>query len=321
MAERLSRAANRRLAPLNGVTVPVLQDHGGYIAEFDIGHPPQRAQAIVDPMTDLVWTQSSTCRPNCFAQNLGFFNFSLSYTDYPVPCDHSMCAAGYETKPCMGSGDDNDEGTCPVRATNFEYVAAGVLRTDIFMFGEPRVNAYVNITFGCVSQTNFGNLDGASGFLGLGRGALSFVSQVGGNRFSYCLTRLSDDLDPSTLFVGSSAGLGGDGPVTSVPFVESPDEEPFSSLYYLPMSGIEFAGWVFIPLRAFRIRQVAPGLWTGGVVISTTIPVTFLVDEAYRILSQRVSEHLGSNLVPAPVDSGLEFCVAAEDQWRRTKKN
>jgi hypothetical protein len=307
--------ANATMLPSSrGITAPILEAQDGweYIAEFDIGSPPQRVQAIVDPMSDLVWTQTGTCRPKCFAQELDYYNVSRSFTGHPVPCDHSTCAAGYETKPCMGGGGggDNEGGACQVREIFYHDGVAGVLRTDIFTFGAARVN----ITFGCLSKTNAASyFGGASGVLGLGRGAFSMASQVGGNRFSYCLTRFGYNVDSSALFVGSSAGLGGDSPVTSFPFAESPRDAPFSSFYYMPLAMIGFGGWLSVPMGAFRIRQVAPGVWTGGVIVDTSTPFLYLVEAAHRALRQRVSWQLGNSLVTPPVNAGLEFCVARED--------
>ncbi|CAM0905210.1 unnamed protein product [Alopecurus aequalis] len=282
MAERLSRAVERThrgLAAFSGVSAPVkAYGYGGdYITSYAIGDPPQGVVAIVDSMSDLIWTQSSTCSPKCSPEQLHYYNTSRSRTDHPVPCDHSMCAAGYETQPCMGgSGGNDDTGTCPVRATSYGEVA---------------------------------------GVLGLGRGALSLVSQVGARRFSYCLTRFTDDVDSSPLFVGSSAGLSGDAPVTTMSFVVNPPDEPFSTFYYLPLGLMGFEGREAVlplPMDAFGIVRRKGVEWAGGVVIGTNSAVTYLIDVAYRALTHELSWLLGSSLVQSPVD-GLEICVARED--------
>ncbi|XP_051229107.1 aspartic proteinase nepenthesin-1-like [Lolium perenne] len=304
-AEHFRRAGSRAQLRLESlvVTAPLTLGDGDYIAQFTIGS--LKVHAMVDTMTNLVWTQCKTCRPHCFQQELDFYDLSMSTTGEAVYCNDSLCAAGYETQPC--TGHHGRAGACAVRTTSdFAVDIAGVLLTEEFTFGSTEAK----IAFGCITETNnvMGlHLHGASGVLGLGKGALSLVSQVGGNRFSYCLTR--DHVQSSSLFVGPSAGLHGDAPFESAPLsLNPPINEPFHS-YYLPLATVTVGEPDLddIPFEALNLQ--------GGLIIDISYPFMLLVDVAYQEVRQVMSRKLGSSLVPSPVD-WLELCVAHSDVRR-----
>jgi hypothetical protein len=194
----------------------------------------------------------------------------------------------------------------------------GDLGTDVFIFGGEEAN----ITFGRVSDIHSDpgswNLAGASGVMGLGRGPLSLVSQLGATKFSYCLTSLffsGNATSQGHLFVGSSAGLrGGGAPATSVPFVANPTEEPYSSFYYLPLVGISLGSTrLDIPASAFEVRRASPGVSTGGTVIDLSTQFTFLVDVAFNALGQELERQLGNRLLPLEDHVGFSYCVDSLD--------
>ncbi|RLN27554.1 aspartic proteinase nepenthesin-1-like [Panicum miliaceum] len=305
--ERMRRAAartHRRLASMGGVTAPVRWGGASqYIAEYLIGDPPQRAEAIIDTGSNLVWTQCSLCRPaGCFRQSLPYYN---------------PCALGFETR-CARDGR-----ACAVDTGYGGGDISGVLGTEEFTFQSETVS----LAFGLVR----GFLNGASGIIGLGRGALSLVSQLGDTRFAYCLTpylrdvRVSlcvgselagaeedsaspakfptrDTISPSHLFVGAPAGLdasGGAPPFTTVPFAENPREAPFNTFYYLPLVGVSVGdARLAVPASAFALRQVARGVWAGGALIDSGAPFTLFVDAAYRAVRAELARQLGGRVVP-----------------------
>ncbi|KAL6847352.1 hypothetical protein ACP4OV_023205 [Aristida adscensionis] len=282
LEERARTRTRRRMASTGGVAAPVhwAWARTQYIAEYLIGDPPQAAEAIVDTGSNLVWTQCSACAPFCLAQNLPYYDHSRSRAAaVPAPCGAAACALGGESR-CAGDGR-----TCAVVTSYGFGDVAGVLGTEAFTFGS---GEKVTLAFGCVTAARLSpeSLAGASGILGLGRGALSLPSQLGAAKFAYCLTRYFSDgnFSQSHLFVGASAGLIAGSPATAVPFVESPKEGPFNGFYYLPLAGITVGdAKLAVPAAAFGLRQVAPGKWAGTVIDSGT-PFTSLVDVAYRAL-------------------------------------
>ncbi|CAN6343402.1 unnamed protein product [Urochloa humidicola] len=320
ITERMRRATertHRRLASMgNVVTAPVHWSETQYIAEYLIGNPPQRAEAIIDTGSNLIWTQCSACRltsTGCFTQNLTFYDPSLSRTAQPVPCNGTACALGSETR-CARADAKN----CAVVTAYGAGAISGVLGTEAFAFG-PSVNKYTNVTrlaFGCITATAItpGSLDGASGIIGLGRGKLSLVSQLGETKFSYCLTPyFSDAANTSRLFVGASAvAIAGGAAATAVPFVKNPTDDLFGTFYFLPLAGITVGTVKLdIPAEAFGLRQVSPGQWAGTLIDSGS-PFTSLVDVAYRAMRDELARQLGGSVVPPPSGAeGLDLCVDA----------
>ncbi|KAM0889692.1 hypothetical protein ACQ4PT_027530 [Festuca glaucescens] len=85
MASTRQRMASIAAADLNA---PVHWNTTQYIAEYLIGTPPQRAEALIDTGSDLIWKQCSTClQGSCVKQGLPFYNASKSDTFHPVPCN------------------------------------------------------------------------------------------------------------------------------------------------------------------------------------------------------------------------------------------
>ncbi|CAN6338650.1 unnamed protein product [Urochloa humidicola] len=323
VSERMRRATertHRRLASMGAaaVTAPVHWSETQYIAEYLIGDPPQRAEAIIDTGSNLIWTQCSGCRSSstsCFGQNLTFYDPSMSRTARPLSCNATACSLGSETR-CARDGK-----ACAVLTAYGAGAIAGVLGTETFAFGaSPSANASASLAFGCITATELepGSLDGASGIIGLGRGALSLVSQLGDTKFSYCLTPyFSDAANTSHLFVGESAGAAAPAPApaatTSVPFVKNPTDDLFGTFYFLPLAGITVGDTKLdVPAEAFGLRQVSPGQWAGTLIDSGS-PFTSLVDVAYRALRTELAAQLGRSVVPPPAGAeGLDLCVAAD---------
>ncbi|RCV18780.1 hypothetical protein SETIT_3G330800v2 [Setaria italica] len=307
--ERLRRATertHRRLASMmGGVTAPVhWAGATQYIAEYLIGDPPQRAEAIIDTGSNLVWTQCSLCRrTSCFHQNLPYYDPSQSSSVRAVACDDSACHFGSETQ-CNGKA-------CAVNTSYGAGDILGLLGTETFTFGSENVS----LAFGCIDSNELtpGSLNNASGIIGLGRGNLSLVSQLGDTKFSYCLTPyFSDAVNTSHLFVGASADLSGGGaPVTSVPFVKNPNDDLYGTFYFLPLAGITVGeAKLDVPAAAFDLREVAPGRWA-GTLIDSGAPFTRLVDVAYQALRAELARQLGDSVVPLPAGvEGFDLCVA-----------
>lgn len=91
------------------------------------------------------------------------------------------------------------------------------------------VHAFTGVAFGC-STANGGGMDGALGIVGLGRSALSLLSQLGVGRFSYCL-RSDADAGARPIPFGSLANVTGD-KVQSTPLVQNPVAARRAPYYY-----------------------------------------------------------------------------------------
>jgi hypothetical protein len=204
-----------------------------YLVDLAIGTPPQPVSALLDTGSDLIWTQCAPCGSQCFKQPGPLYNPSSSTTFGVLPCNSSasMCAALAGPSPPPGC-------SCMYNQTYGTGWTAGIQSVETFTFGStPADQARVpGIAFGC-SNASSDDWNGSSGLVGLGRGSMSLVSQLGAGMFSYCLTPFQDTNSTSTLLLGPAAALNGTG-VRSTPFVASPSKAPMSTYYYLNLTGI-----------------------------------------------------------------------------------
>ncbi|KAK3127234.1 hypothetical protein QOZ80_7AG0570180 [Eleusine coracana subsp. coracana] len=284
-----------------------LPNGGEYLMTLAIGTPPVSYPAIADTGSDLIWTQCAPCdSAHCFAQPAPLYNPSSSTTFAVLPCSSplNMCAALAAAAPLLPAAC-----ACMYNQTYGTGWTAGVQSTETFTFGSgPADQARVpGVAFGC-SNASSDDWAGSAGLVGLGRGALSLVSQLGADRFSYCLTPFQDVNSTSTLLVGPSAALdNGTGELRSTPFVASPSTAPMSSYYYLNLTGISLGATALtIPPNAFALN--ADG--TGGLIIDSGTTITSLVDAAYRQIRAAVKSLVTLPKVDGAAATGLDLCFA-----------
>ncbi|CAN6342825.1 unnamed protein product [Urochloa humidicola] len=193
-------ASRRRLGRLNDQT-PLWMDVEGaaYDMELSIGTPPQKLRAQADTGSDLVWTKCGTCK-SCEPKDSPSFVSSKSSSFSKLPCSDRLCDA-LESEAACGAGVSE----CDYKYTygNGDYTK-GYLANETFTLGG---GAMPGVRFGC-SNVSVGNYGTSSGLVGLGRGALSLVSQLGAGAFSYCLTSNASKASP--LLFGSLANLTGE---------------------------------------------------------------------------------------------------------------
>ncbi|EER99481.1 aspartic proteinase nepenthesin-1 [Sorghum bicolor] len=293
----------------NGTTVSaptqISPTAGEYLMTLAIGTPPVSYQAIADTGSDLIWTQCAPCSSQCFQQPTPLYNPSSSTTFAVLPCNSSlsMCAAALAgTTPPPGC-------TCMYNMTYGSGWTSVYQGSETFTFGSStpaNQTGVPGIAFGCSNASGGFNTSSASGLVGLGRGSLSLVSQLGVPKFSYCLTPYQDTNSTSTLLLGPSASLNDTGGVSSTPFVASPSDAPMSTYYYLNLTGISLGTTALsIPTTALSLK--ADG--TGGFIIDSGTTITLLGNTAYQQVRAAVV-----SLVTLPTTdggsaaTGLDLC-------------
>ncbi|CAN6219065.1 unnamed protein product [Urochloa humidicola] len=294
----------RRLAASGTVSAPTRKNSPDgteeYLMTLAIGTPPVSYSAIADTGSDLIWTQCAPCGDQCFEQPTPLYNPASSTTFGLLPCGSplSMC----EVAPAPGC-------SCPYNQTYGKGWTAGVQGTETFTFGStPADQARVpNITFGCSNASSSGDWNGSSGLVGLGRGAVSLVSQLGAGRFSYCLTSFQDTNSTSTLLLGPSASLDAITGVGSTPFVASP-ETALDIYYYLNLMGISLGTTALsIPPAAFSLN--ADG--TGGLIIDSGTTNTLLANAAYQKVRDAIASLVTLDTsADGSAAMGLDLCFA-----------
>ncbi|XP_037489017.1 aspartic proteinase nepenthesin-1-like [Triticum dicoccoides] len=297
----------RELASSGGRTVAAstrkdLPNGGDYIMTLSIGTPPLSYPAIADTGSDLIWTQCAPCGSQCFKQAGQLYNPSSSTTFGVLPCNSSvsMCAALAGPSPPPGC-------SCMYNQTYGTGWTAGIQSVETFTFGStPADQTRVpGIAFGC-SNASSDDWNGSAGLVGLGRGSMSLVSQLGAGMFSYCLTRFQDSNSTSTLLLGPSAALNGTG-VRTTPFVASPSKAPMSTYYYLNLTGISVGTTALsIPPNAFALRTDG----TGGLIVDSGTTITSLIDAAYQQVRAAIESLVTLPVADGSDSTGLDLCFA-----------
>ncbi|GJN05151.1 hypothetical protein PR202_ga22759 [Eleusine coracana subsp. coracana] len=298
-----------RSQQLAGIT-----DVGSYLLSFDVGTPPQRVSGVLlDINSDLVWTQCG-CPHHCKSTTSGggtlFYPNKSSTISKEPSCKSSVCQSfslsRNQTTSCSSSNDE----LCFFSDRYIVGNTTGVLATDKFRFGgggDP-----VDVVFGCGILVSTDDLfGGVSGVIGLGRGPFSLVSQLGDGRFSYYFAPDGDDEDDDTSSTHSFVHFSGDAkPKTTLP-LSTPllETNAHPKFYYVGLTSIRVDGEDLpIPTGTFDLDE---NDGSGGVILSITIPVTFLVKSAYTLLREALVSKIG---VPRSKKAlgGLDLCYTNE---------
>ncbi|KAF8676342.1 hypothetical protein HU200_047065 [Digitaria exilis] len=202
-----------------------------YLMELAIGTPPVPFVALADTGSDLTWTQCKPCKL-CFAQDTPIYDPTTSSSFSLVTCANDTCLPIWRTN-CTASSH------CRYRYVYGDGAySAGVLGTETLTFGsssgDGSVTVVAGIAFGC-GVDNGGLSYNSTGTVGLGRGTLSLVSQLGVGKFSYCLTDFFNTTITSPVLFGSLAELTDITAAQSTPLIQNLQSP---SRYFVSLEGI-----------------------------------------------------------------------------------
>uniref|UniRef100_A0ACD5UL14 Uncharacterized protein n=1 Tax=Avena sativa TaxID=4498 RepID=A0ACD5UL14_AVESA len=317
--ERIRRAADRSHRRVNGlrdtgIASPATLKSDGtegmaavhastatYLVDLAIGTPPLPVTAVLDTGSDLIWTQCDAPCRECFPHPTPLYAPARSTTYANVSCRSPLCDALRNPRSHCSAPEPG----CPYYFSYGDGTSTeGVLATETLTFESG--TAVHGIAFGCGTE-NRGSTDNSSGLVGMGRGALSLVSQLGVTRFSYCFTPFNDK-SASPLFLGPSATLS----VTamSTPFAPNPSGGGRrSSYYYLNLEGIT-VGDTLLPIDP-AVFQLSP-MGGGGFIIDSGTTFTALEEGAFVVLARAVAARVGLPLASG-THLGLSLCFAAPE--------
>ncbi|XP_057859534.2 aspartic proteinase nepenthesin-1 [Cryptomeria japonica] len=275
-----SRGRLRSFQALKDVETPVHAGRGEYLMQIALGTPAITYNVVMDTGSDLIWTQCDPCT-KCYHQPAQIFDPSKSNTYCKIPCSSDFCEQ-FSSSECT---------------SDCEYVykygdgsfTRGVLSSETFLFtGTDGHNmTFSKVAFGCGNDNEGEGFTQGSGIVGMGRGPLSLISQMGdraGNKFSYCLVPIDDPgSKTSPLQFGSAAEFSSPG-MKKTPFMQN---QAVPSLYYLNLEGISVGGSrLDIPAGTFELRPDG----SGGIFIDSGTTITFLEEAAYRSVKRGVEE-------------------------------
>ncbi|XP_002462957.2 aspartic proteinase nepenthesin-1 [Sorghum bicolor] len=283
---------------------------GAYHMILSVGTPPLAFPAIIDTGSDLTWTQCAPCTTACFAQPTPLYDPARSSTFSKLPCASPLCQALPSAfRACNATGCVYD----------YRYAVgftAGYLAADTLAIGDgdgdgDASSSFAGVAFGC-STANGGDMDGASGIVGLGRSALSLLSQIGVGRFSYCL-RSDADAGASPILFGALANVTGD-KVQSTALLRNPvAARRRAPYYYVNLTGIA-VGSTDLPVTSSTFGFTAAG--AGGVIVDSGTTFTYLAEAGYTMLRQAfLSQTAGllTRVSGAQFDFDLCFEAGAAD--------
>ncbi|XP_059071333.1 aspartic proteinase nepenthesin-1-like [Cryptomeria japonica] len=272
---------------------PVEVGDGEFVMSVALGTPSVSFEAIVDTGSDLIWTQCKPCK-DCFSQPTPIFDPSKSPTFSTIPCGDSLCDA-------LGS---TQTGCNPDCTFMYQYgdgsFTSGDLAYETLSIGSSKVKG---IAFGCGHDNEGQGFSQGGGLVGLGRGGLSLISQLGSkaeNMFSYCLLPITDSSSQtSPLFFGEGASLSGG--AKTLPLIKS---RIIPTFWYIPITGITLNGKALdIPPGTFDLQSDG----SGGMIIDSGTTVTILDQAAYSPLKEAIQSAI--DLTPVDGSStGLDLC-------------
>ncbi|GMI73417.1 hypothetical protein like AT3G25700 [Hibiscus trionum] len=288
---------------------------GQYFVELRLGSPPQPLLLVADTGSDLLWVTCSACRHNCssfhspastfFARHSSSFSphhcFDSACRLVPHP-DPNPCNRTRLHSPCRYQYSYSDGST----TSGFFSKDTTTLNTS-----SGREAKLENLSFGCGFQISGPSVTGASfngahGVMGLGRGPISFASQLGrrfGNKFSYCLMDYTLSPPPTSyLIIGDEQNTISSNPKMSfTPLLINPLSPTF---YYIEIKSVKING--------AKLR-IDPSVWSldelgnGGTIVDSGTTLTFLPEAAYVKILAAIKRRVK---LPSPgkLTPGFDLC-------------
>ncbi|KAG0500396.1 hypothetical protein HPP92_000468 [Vanilla planifolia] len=268
---------------------------GEYFIDVFIGSPPRHFSLILDTGSDLNWLQCLPCH-DCFEQRDPIYDPSASTTYRNLSCSDPRCRLVSQPENSPPCGGDNTSSSCPYYYWYGDHSnTTGDLATEVFTVNLTDADGSIAshkvdaVIFGC-GHWNRGLFHGAAGLLGLGRGPLSFSSQLNdlyGHAFSYCLVDRNSDLSvTSKLILGEDPSLLAHPHLNFTSFA-SGKENPAETFYYLHVKGVKVGGELLdIPPQAWEVSESG----SGGTIIDSGTTLSYFSDPAYRAIKQAVEK-------------------------------
>ncbi|XP_078150826.1 aspartic proteinase nepenthesin-1-like [Carex rostrata] len=211
---------------------------GVILMNFSVGNTNQKVSLIVDTTLDFTFILCQPYQDSSATTNIDVYNSNLSDTFKKYSCEGSStgCFSSRYTS-CKNE-------SCTYHYNDYPAVTSqGILATDTFFSTNDDAPA-ASIVFSC-GTTNTGYYGNSVGYVGLGLGNLSIVSQLNFSIFSYCF---SFDPSDNRFFLGPDVRLhtSSSSSIKLLPNVCDP------ALYYVNMTGITVGGKrIDIPSTAY----------------------------------------------------------------------
>ncbi|XP_049370670.1 aspartyl protease family protein 2-like [Solanum verrucosum] len=261
---------------------------GEYFMDVFVGTPPKHFSLILDTGSDLNWLQCVPCY-DCFEQNGPHYDPKDSSSFRNISCHDPRCQ--FVTSPDPPQPCKSDNQTCPYYywyGDSSNTTGDFALETFTVNLTTPSGSEFrkvEDVMFGC-GHWNRGLFHGAAGLLGLGRGPLSFASQLQslyGHSFSYCLVdRNSNSSVSSKLIFGEDKDLLKHPQLNFTSLVGGKDN-PAETFYYVQIKSVIVGGEVLnIPKETWNLSPEG----VGGTIIDSGTTLSYFAEPAYEIIKE-----------------------------------
>ncbi|CAH8354104.1 unnamed protein product [Eruca vesicaria subsp. sativa] len=288
----------RRISSSPSVKIPFTHDVTLTVS-LTAGSPPQTIKMVLDTGSELTWLyckQSSTPTP--------IFDHAKSSSYIALPCSSPVCTIQTQDLPAPATCDKHAN-LCHVAVSYVDGSSLdGNLAQETFGIGFLTRPA---TAFGCMdsssSATPEDNAETSTGLMGMNRGRLSFINQMGLSKFSYCIS----GSDSTGVLVLGAASLP---PLKYSPLVTKTDRLPYWDrfAYTVQFEGIQVGSKLLpIPKSAF----VPDHTGAGQTILDSGTQFTFLLDPVYNALKTEFIEQTKSVLTVDPsyvFQTALDLC-------------
>lgn len=249
---------------------------GEYYMEYWIGSSNKKEFGQIDTGSDLFWQQCEPCI-HCYNQTRPIFDPNTSTTHTTI---------SYHSEHCEHSSrlyNSNEECGYYIRYADND-LSMGTLRRDIIhVQTSPTRFRNFSISFGCGNNNvgHFGNY--LSGVIGLNRGRLSIISQMGITKFSYCLPQYDQHGYASWINFGTTSIHSSDEETVTIPLGHHDSYD-----YRVSLTAILVEGYS-IP---FVLPHHLGNPEHANMIIDIGSGYSYIYDDVFRTLVERVESHL-----------------------------
>uniref|UniRef100_A0A5B6Z4V6 Putative aspartic proteinase PCS1 n=1 Tax=Davidia involucrata TaxID=16924 RepID=A0A5B6Z4V6_DAVIN len=244
-----------------------------------VGTPPQNVTMVLDTGSELSWLHCKKT-PNTPST----FDPLRSSSYSPIPCSSRTCKTRTRDFTIPVSCDLKNLCHATLSYADASSVE-GNLASDTFHLGDLGLPGTV---FGCMDSGSSSTPDEDSkttGLIGMNRGSLSFVTQMGFQKFSYCIS----GRDSSGILLFGEASFPWLRPLNYTPLVQISTPLPYFDriAYTVQLEGIKVSGKVLpLPKSVFVPEHTG----AGQTMVDSGTQFTFLLGPVYTALKNEFTE-------------------------------
>lgn len=262
--QQISSSAPSKLPFTHNVTLTV---------SLAVGTPPQNVTMVLDTGSELSWLQCNTTRTDRPA-----FDPTRSSSYTAVACSSPTCTTQTQDFSIPASCDARN--LCHAVLSYADASSSeGNLALDNFTVAGSKFPATI---FGCMDSGYSSNADEDSkttGLMGMNRGSLSFVSQMGFKKFSYCIS----GSDYSGILLFGESNFTWLLPLNYTPLIQISTPLPYFNrvAYTVQLEGIKVTEKLLqLPKSVFEPDHTG----AGQTMVDSGTQFTFLLGPAYTSL-------------------------------------